>query len=213
MHAPPTLWYFADPMCSWCWGFSPVIGAIREKCHGRAKVALMLGGLRPGTADPVSGQSREEILGHWRDVRRLTGQPFTFDGAMLPGFVYDTEPACRAVIAMGTLNPESTFAYFAAVQAAFYVEQLDVTKDQTLASLAERFDVAPGPFLVRFADQAIRDKTQAHFHQTRQAGIRGFPTVVLHDAAGYTLLTSGYRPLAELEPEIENWLDACEART
>jgi len=22
---PPRLWYFADPMCSWCRGFSPVI--------------------------------------------------------------------------------------------------------------------------------------------------------------------------------------------
>ena len=23
--------YFTDAMCSWCWGFSPVIGALRAK--------------------------------------------------------------------------------------------------------------------------------------------------------------------------------------
>ncbi len=27
----PHLVYVADPMCSWCWGFSPVIDAIRER--------------------------------------------------------------------------------------------------------------------------------------------------------------------------------------
>ncbi|HRK78884.1 MAG TPA: hypothetical protein PLQ95_10130 [Thiobacillus sp.] len=26
---PPFLWYFANPMCSWCRGFSPVIESVR----------------------------------------------------------------------------------------------------------------------------------------------------------------------------------------
>ncbi|MDH5427723.1 MAG: DsbA family protein, partial [Nitrospirota bacterium] len=26
----PTLIYVADPMCSWCWGFSPVLEEIRR---------------------------------------------------------------------------------------------------------------------------------------------------------------------------------------
>jgi len=45
------LWYFADPMCSWCWGFTPAIGAIKESYSDRLKIALMLGGLRPGTTE------------------------------------------------------------------------------------------------------------------------------------------------------------------
>lgn len=36
------LWYFADPMCSWCWGFSPVIEAVREACRPRLKISLIL---------------------------------------------------------------------------------------------------------------------------------------------------------------------------
>ena len=94
------LWYFADPMCSWCWGFTPAIGAIKESYSDRLKIALMLGGLRPGTTEPVTPKFREETLHHWQDVHKMTGQPFAFEGAMPEGFVYDTEPASRAVIAV-----------------------------------------------------------------------------------------------------------------
>ncbi|MBI3570502.1 MAG: DsbA family protein, partial [Gammaproteobacteria bacterium] len=106
------LWYFADPMCSWCWGFTPAISAIKESYSDRLKIALMLGGLRPGTTEPVTPKFREETLHHWRDVQRMTGQPFAFEDAMPEGFVYDTEPASRAVIAVAGIDPEATFPYF-----------------------------------------------------------------------------------------------------
>ena len=35
----PILWYFADPMCSWCWGFSPVISEIKKSYHHHGKEA------------------------------------------------------------------------------------------------------------------------------------------------------------------------------
>jgi len=52
------LWYFADPMCSWCWGFSPAISVIKASYSDRLKIALMLGGLRPGTTEPVTPKFR-----------------------------------------------------------------------------------------------------------------------------------------------------------
>jgi len=197
------LWYFADPMCSWCWGFAPVIGAIRDAYREQLQVALMMGGLRPGTKEPVTPQFREEILHHWREVHRRTGQPFAFEGAMPEGFVYDTEPPSRAVVVVGELNAEATFSYFKSVQAAFYAQQQDVTKADTLAALAEQHGVATAQFLQRFHSEDAKQKTQMHFHQTRQAGVRGFPTVVLQNDSGYALLTVGYRPLDELKPEID----------
>jgi len=87
------LWYFADPMCSWCWGFSPVIETLRDEYRERMKTALVLGGLRPGTPAPMTMTERADILQHWRAVHARTGQPFRFDDALPDGFVYDTEPA------------------------------------------------------------------------------------------------------------------------
>lgn len=200
------LWYFADPMCSWCWGFSPAISAIKESYSDRLKIALMLGGLRPGTTEPVTPQFREEILHHWRDVHKMTGQPFAFESAMPEGFVYDTEPASRAVIAVAEIDPEAIFPYFKSVQAAFYSQGRDVTKSATLAELAEQHYIDKPGFLERFESEDVRNKTRAHFRITRETGVRGFPTIVLQAKSGHKLLTNGCRPLEELRPELDAWL-------
>jgi putative protein-disulfide isomerase len=200
------LWYFADPMCSWCWGFAPVIDAIKQAYDDRLKVALMLGGLRPGTTESMKAAQRAEILHHWHAVQLRTGQPFTFEDAMPDGFVYDTEPPSRAVVAVAEINPEETFAYFKTVQAAFYVQQQDVTQTQVLAALAVLHHVPAPQFLDRFQADDVKAKTQMYFQRTQQAGVRGFPTVVLQDASGPRLLTHGYRPFDELQPQIDAWL-------
>jgi putative protein-disulfide isomerase len=206
MSPPRVLWYFADPMCSWCWGFSPVISAIKKTYSEQVKIALMLGGLRPGTTDPMTPKSRAEILHHWRDVYEMTGQPFAFEGALPEGFIYDTEPPSRAVIAVADLNPEAIFPYFKSVQEAFYTKQQDITQTQTLATLAQSQDIDTQKFLQRFGSEDIKQKTRTHFQVTREAGVRGFPTIVLQTESGGTPLTHGYRPFDELKPEIESWL-------
>lgn len=206
MAAPRILWYFADPMCSWCWGFAPVISAVKDAYREQLQVATVMGGLRPGTTEPVTPQFREEILHHWREVEARTGQSFKYDAAMPDGFVYDTEPPCRAVVAVEDLKPEAKFDYFKSVQAAFYAEQRDVTVPETLAALAEAHGIAKERFLDRFYAADIQQRTQVHFEQTYQAGIRGFPAVVLQHGAGFKLLTYGYAPLEELRPKLDAWL-------
>jgi putative protein-disulfide isomerase len=206
------LWYFADPMCSWCWGFAPVIGAIRDTYADRAKIALMLGGLRPGTAESMTSKGREEILQHWRDVHRMTGQPFAFEGALPEGFVYDTEPPSRAVIAVGEINSRVIFAYFKSVQEAFYAHGRNVTQPDTLVDLAAQYNIDKASFLDQFNSDDIRKKTQTHFQIARQSGVRGFPTVVLQNGTTGTLLTHGYRPFEELQPAIDQWLAQPESR-
>ena len=200
------LWYFADPMCSWCWGFAPVISAIKDAYADRLAIVLMLGGLRPGTTDPVTPKFREETLHHWQDVHRMTGQPFVFENAMPEGFVYDTEPPSRAVIAVADLNPDAIFPYFKSLQEAFYAKQQNVTQVNTLAALAEQHHIETPKFLERFHSEDIMNKTRKHFEITRDAGVHGFPTIVLQRQSGGTLLTNGYRPFEELRPGIDAWL-------
>jgi putative protein-disulfide isomerase len=183
-----------------------VIGAIKAAYADQLKVALLLGGLRPGTTEPMTVALRAQILHHWHEVHRRTGQPFIFEDAMPAGFVYDTEPPSRAVVAVAEINPEETFAYFKSVQAAFYAHRQDVTQTQTLATLAEAHHIAAAQFLERFHSEDVKSKTRMHFQQTQQAGVRGFPTVALQDTSGSTLLTRGYRAFEELRPEIETWL-------
>lgn len=201
------LWYIADPMCSWCWGFMPVIEMIRHEYGGRLKVELLLGGLRPGTKDPMTSTQREEILHHWRTVQRATGQPFCFEGAMPEGFIYDTEPASRGVVAVSSINPKVTFPFFKAVQSAFYVGQLDVTNAAVLMQLAANVRLNAQRFLEVFESDTAKKQTLDHFNKARQWGVHGFPTLVMQNAAGYSPLTTGYRSFEELRPQLDEWLE------
>jgi putative protein-disulfide isomerase len=59
--------YFADPMCSWCWGFSPVIAAIARLSGERAPIRLVVGGLRTGETRPLNARTKAYIRHHWDD--------------------------------------------------------------------------------------------------------------------------------------------------
>lgn len=203
----PILWYFADPMCSWCWGFSPVIETLRDEYRDRMNIALVLGGLRHETA-PLTAAGRAEILHHWQQVHARTDQPFRFDNALPEGFVYDTEPACRAVVTVGGLDPTLIFPLFKAIQNAFYAEGRDVTQPGVLADLAAELGVDKDAFLPAFDSDAARARTQAHFKQTRQAGVRGFPALILQQDAQLTPVSSGCQPLDAVRAAIEACLAA-----
>jgi putative protein-disulfide isomerase len=200
------LWYFADPMCSWCWGFSPVIETLRSAYRTHMKIALVLGGLRPGETTPMTASGREEILHHWHAVQARTGQPFRFDGALPEGFVYDTEPACRAVVAVGGIKPTQIFSMIKAIQTAFYAEGRDVTQPSVLAVLAAGLGVNGQAFLRAFDSDTAHAHTVAHFRQARQAGVRSFPTLIVQLDAQLYPVCNGCQPLATVRAAIDRSL-------
>lgn len=191
----PILWYFADPMCSWCWGFSPVIQTLRTTHSDRLRIALVLGGLRPGSDTPLTDAARTDILHHWHAVHARTGQPFRFEGALPPGFIYDTEPASRAVVALAGIDPALTFPAFTAIQAAFYAEGRDVTQRETLADLGATLGVRRETFLAAFDNEGARERTRAHFAHARRTGVRGFPALILQQDTELTSVAEGCQPL------------------
>jgi len=211
MRSAKKLLYFADPMCSWCWGFSPLIDRIRTD-YPVLDIELIVGGLRAGFKDPLGTAMREEILHHWRQVARTTGQTFTFENALPVEFVYDTEPACRAVVAVRRIQPDAGLDFLAAVHRAFYVDLRDVRQTAILQDIAA-VHVDGDEFADCYTDELTRLQTRHDFEKTRGFGIRGFPSLVVHDERGYVKLSQGYRPLAHLQPLLNAWLEKVPKQT
>jgi putative protein-disulfide isomerase len=201
------LWYIADPMCSWCWGFAPIVKAIRLNYSEHLKIEPVMGGLRPGTKLAMASEQRAEILSHWKAVNRRTGQPFSFEGAMPEGFIYDTEPSCRGVVAMSLINPELVFSLLESIQFSFYVEQKDVTNPRILAQLAGKIGIDMDSFLQVFESDEAKNKVSIHFNKVRRWGVNSFPTVAVQNAAGYSILNRGYCTLDALCLKIDGWLN------
>ncbi len=202
------LLYVMDPMCSWCWGFAPVFDALAAQAQAAdVSLHLVAGGLRPGTAQSLDGASRDYILKHWRAVAERTGQAFRFDGALPEGFVYDTEPASRALVALRSLAADKVWPLVQAIQQAFYVEGRDVTRPAILVELAEQLGMPRQAFAAAFDSAAQRVATQADFAWAQNLGIAGFPTLLAERNGQLALLTNGYQPLETLAPLLGRWLE------
>lgn len=178
--ARPRLLYFADTMCSWCYGFGPQMDAILQALGDRVEVLLFSGGLRPFTTEPVTEKTRNYLAETFQRISDLTGQPFVDGPLQQPGFIYDTEPASRAVVTMRSLAPGLEYPYMLAIQRAFYAGGQDITKPEVLANHAAGFGFDRAAFLDAFESDVMKQATLSDFQVAQRLGIDGFPTLVLH---------------------------------
>jgi putative protein-disulfide isomerase len=207
--AQTRLVYFADPMCSWCYGFSPVISALAERFEARLPVDVVMGGLRAGNTEPMRAKDKDFIREHWTRVGEMTGQAFDMAFFDREGFVYDTEPACRAVVTARRLMPRMALPFLARVQQAFYAENRDMTAANAISEVAEEAGFDRAEFAAAFTAPETRNETVRDFLTAESLGIRGFPTLIAgSEGKGYALLTNGYRPLEDLAEPLERWLAA-----
>ena len=202
------LLYVMDPMCSWCWGFAPIAQALVEQAQAAGvELHLVVGGLRTGSGSALEPATRRYILEHWQAVTEATGQPFNFEGALPDGFIYDTEPACRAIVAVRSLAPDCAWKLVKLIQQAFYVQGRDVTQASVLVELAEIAGVPRIEFAAAFDSAEEHAATAADFTWVQDLGIAGFPTLLAERNGQLALLTNGYQPLAPLSDLLARWLE------
>ena len=201
--------YIADPMCSWCYGFGPELQGLLNTLPD-ARLDIVLGGLRAFNTEVMDVEKRNMILGHWKHVEEASGLPFTRNGMAQPGFIYDTEPACRAVVAARTLAddlPSSAILdVFHAIQHAFYAEGKDVTDLHLLAEIAvaalnkttgaDSFDLES--FYETLTAPMTMTEARQDFAQTQRWGINGFPALLVEHENSLHMIANGYTKTANL---------------
>ena len=208
--ATPQLIYFADAMCSWCYGFAPVMDALQAEFGEALPIQLINGGLRPGTTKPMDAEAKAKTRGHWQHVHEASGQPFDFAFFDREGFVYDTEPAARAVVLVRDRDGAQALPFFKRVQSAFYAENRDVTAPEVLADLAAGFGFGREAFLAAHATEEARTEAWTDFTVAQRTGVTGFPTLIAGTGQqdGWSLITQGYQPEARVLSTVAQWLTA-----
>jgi len=200
------LLYFADPMCSWCYGFAPAIDQITEEFADTLPLRLVMGGLRPHGDEPLDDRAKREKRGHWEQVQAASGQPFNFDFFERDGFVDNTEPACRAVVAARRLAPENALPMMKTLQRAYYLENSDVTDPGELRDRAVAIGVDGEAFRAAFDDTDTMDETRNDFWIAHKAGIGGFPTLIAFNGGNAQAVSIGYSPWRDVAPALRNWI-------
>ena len=204
--------YIGDPMCSWCWGFAPVLDQLIDNIVAESTeeigFKIVLGGLRPGKyAEPLDEQVKRIIKSHWVEVEKATGQKFDHSFFDRKGFLYDTEPASRAVAAVRLIDRAKEFEFFRILQRAFYAHNIDITRAHNYGPLVDMINIDRNEFYAVFHDPKSLTEVRMDFAQTREWEIGGFPSVILRKQEELALLTEGYRPYNSLCPAINRFFD------
>jgi len=184
-----TLYYFVDPMCSWCFGFSSEIKKVRSKFP---EIQYIMGGLAPDSAIPMTAEIKEYVKHHWHEVATRTGANINFEFWDKHTPTRSTYQACRAVIAAGLQGEENKVVMLEALQKAYYQEARNPTDDHTLIEVAGEI----GLDTEQFKDDLYSEQVQELFRQDlgfkNAFGIQGFPTLVMQKDDNFYALTIGY---------------------
>jgi len=192
-----------DPMCSWCWGFEPVLQKLRDELSDEVEFSLILGGLRNSGEQVWDDAFKAYLRSHWKSVKEKTGQGFNLDVLEKEVFDYDTEPACRAVITLRTLDKTKQFSFLSALQEAFYLKGEDITQTDVIADIAKTEGVNRNAFVALFNSDEMKAKTKADVYKARSMGANVFPSVVLIDEEGHLCVIKGYKSYEEIRPLLD----------
>lgn len=201
--------YVGDPMCSWCWGVSPAVKEIERYCADQQiGFALLVGGLRPGGGDPWNASFRDFLRHEWQEIQRRTGQPFGFQLLDRASYNYDTEPACRAVVAVRSMlqaRPRATeilVSFFAAIQQKFYTRGDDPREIEFYREICERHELDFDQFQAIAQSQENLRATREDYARVREWGVRGFPSFLLQFQGGISVVRSGFVTAQELKDAV-----------
>jgi putative protein-disulfide isomerase len=177
----PTLNYFYDPLCGWCYGAAPLlkilqdVDSIQLKMHG--------GGMMSG--QNITPDFRRFAMSHDSRIEQLTGQPFGrdySDGLLLDSdAVLDSVPPIAAILAAIDCGANGC-DMLSALQNAHYVEGRKVSNKEVLLSVALKVGIDAGLFEASL-DKQLSGLAQEHIKASRKqlalAGGTGFPTYAL----------------------------------
>ena len=182
-----TLYYFHDPMCSWCWGFRPTWQALQENLPNTVDVKYVLGGLAPDSDQPMPDELRLMIQNTWQRIHQELGTEFNFDFWTQNTPRRSTFPACRAVIAAHQQGMEQEM--IVAIQQAYYLRALNPSDLSTLRQLGKEICLNKSEFdesgfnTSEFNDSLTSETTdqilQTQRTHCQQWVVQGYPSLIL----------------------------------
>ena len=194
--------YIGDPMCSWCYGFSPELEEIVTHYKGTLGLEIVMGGLRPYHNEPIANM-KEFLSHHWEDVGKASGQPFAYGILDRADLNYDTEPPCRASVIVRHLDSDKELAFFQETQKAFYFKNRDMNQSATYHDILTNLGLDVEKFDKLFDSEEYKMAVKKDFERSRELGVSSFPTLLLDNGQDIVVVARGYAKSAAVVKNID----------
>jgi len=204
------LLYFYDPLCGWCFGFSPVIKKLEEDFQEQIEFEAISGGMVLGERVKPLSEMKDYLKEAMPRLEEMTGvkfgQPYLEileEGSLM----LDSELPCIAMTVFKSMTNKSNIEFASALQSTLYEKGLNLNEVSNYKQLAEKFDLPWEVFKSKLEEPAYKEKTYQEFQIGQQMGISGFPSVVLSVGDQGYLIARGFRPENEMKAVIEEILN------
>lgn len=197
--------YLFDPLCGWCYGFSPVMLQFYHDQKANYEFVVIPGGMITGSRIGPAREAKGYISGVIPRLESTTGVTFGegYHQLLDSEILFDSEPPSRALHAFRSFHFEQAMEFAHALQLAHFRDGKDYNDPNTYRGLAVQFQLDPEAFFERFEDERIKQNVQMEFAWAREAGVQGYPTVVLRSGQKYYLISNGYTPLDSLQDSLK----------
>lgn len=183
--------YVMDPMCSWCWAFSPVTAQLKSN-FPHIPWQYVMGGLAPDSDQPMPAEMQEKIQAIWQHIEASTGSTFNHAFWQQNTPRRSTYPACRAVISSEALRSGSSADMVLAIQQAYYQHAQNPSDNEVLIALADKLGLDKNAFAQRLDSADTEQQLQQHLQQSMALGAQGFPSLFINVGDQITPLSYGY---------------------
>jgi putative protein-disulfide isomerase len=176
------LYYAHDPMCSWCWGFSPVLRNLTAGLPEHVAFRRLLGGLAQDTEAPMPAEMQQRIQATWRRIREtIPAAEFNFDFWTHCNPRRSTWASCRAVIAARCQGARYDKQMTTAIQHAYYLQARNPSDKTTLIELAGELGLNVELFIEALDSPATQQELGLEMQQCATLRASSFPALVLQD--------------------------------
>jgi putative protein-disulfide isomerase len=210
MTQKPKLYYVYDPLCGWCYGFSPVMVDIEKKYAGKLDIEVISGGMIRGSRVGPIGKVAPFIKDAYKTVEQHCGVKFGngfLKGVLEPGtMIFSSEMPCRALVCVKQINPELAVTFAHDLQKGIYYDGIDTGDLNAYAPLLAKHKILVSRFNELMQNDETLKATKAEYALAETLGVTGFPTLILEKDGKKTVLARGYSSFDQLDSKLKKLL-------
>ena len=198
--------YVYDPLCGWCYGFSPVIRKIENEYKDKMDFEIISGGMVIGEREGLIGDFAGYILKALPRLEELTGVKFgeRYLSKLKDRTLYQSSlKPCIALEVFKSFNEKDAIAFASSIQKAQYLDGNDLQDENVYLELIKPYGIDPVKFLKQLNSEEFKIETTKLFAMIQEWGITGFPAVILVKNGEFFLIAKGYVDYDNLKAVIE----------
>ena len=203
----PEIIYVFDPLCGWCYGFSPVIKQAYDTYKDKADFKVITGGMIIGDQIGPIGKIAEFLKGATARVTERTGAEFStlfLDTILTEGtqILSSMEPSIAVQICKAE-KPERIFDFMTELHKDIYISGLKTAIPADYARLAKKMGFDEKKFMNELNEYKFKQLAMQDFQEAGALGVESYPAVLIRSDGVVRELTRGYMKWNDLEKLIK----------